>query len=195
MLLPFDGNPHRATSVVGHATGVTALVASNDGRYIFTAGGHSVHMWSVHEHVLTASAQLGGEGVEPFVNLLEGGREGEQFKDIEDFFYYVQLEAQGLNTMGRREVSDQLPLDQVPRVLRALGFYPSEAEVANMVNEVKFSKCVCPRLLGAHVSPKVVPALLCRCVKAAHRPPSVSLDCVPRVVHCLCAIHWSLTRF
>jgi Ca2+-binding EF-hand superfamily protein len=32
-----------------------------------------------------------------------------------------------------------MPLSEVPDVLRALGFYPSEYELANLVNEVKYS--------------------------------------------------------
>eukprot|EP00036_Acanthoecidae_sp_10tr_P019368 CAMPEP_0206307364 /NCGR_PEP_ID=MMETSP0106_2-20121207/11289_1 /ASSEMBLY_ACC=CAM_ASM_000206 /TAXON_ID=81532 /ORGANISM="Acanthoeca-like sp., Strain 10tr" /LENGTH=1211 /DNA_ID=CAMNT_0053738337 /DNA_START=111 /DNA_END=3746 /DNA_ORIENTATION=- len=140
MLLPFDGNPHRAMSVVGHAAPVSSLVTSHDGRYLFSAGGGSVHMWSIHTHILEAGVQLGGEGVEPFLALMEGGRDGELFTDMEDFFYYVQLESQGLNTLGERQVSDRLALDQVPRVFRALGFYPSEQEILNVINEVKFSR-------------------------------------------------------
>jgi WD40 repeat protein/Ca2+-binding EF-hand superfamily protein len=140
MLLPFDGNAHRSMSVVGHGAKVTALVSSHDGRYLFTAGGGSVHMWSTHTHILEAAAKLGGVGVEPFLELVEGGREGELFIDMEDFFYYAQLESQGLNTMGTREVSDRLALEHVPRVFRALGYYPTEQEISNVINEVKFSR-------------------------------------------------------
>ena len=42
--------------------------------------------------------------------------------------------------METREVSDKLPIVHVPRIFRALGYYPSELEVLNLTNEVKFSK-------------------------------------------------------
>merc|ERR1712146_530899 len=91
-------------------------------------------------HLLKAAAQLGGDGVEPFVSMLDGGREGQLFADMEDFFYYAQLEMQGIDSMETREVSDKLPIVHVPRIFRALGYYPSELEVLNLTNEVKFSK-------------------------------------------------------
>lgn len=40
---------------------------------------------------LEAAAALGGEGLIPFYGLLEGGREGELFAELEDYFYYAQI--------------------------------------------------------------------------------------------------------
>jgi hypothetical protein len=40
------------------------------------------------------------------------------------------------------KVSDHLPLTEVPRVLRALGFYPSELDIVDMENEIKFSEYI-----------------------------------------------------
>ena len=58
-----------------------------------------------------------------------GGRDGELFKEMEDLFFYGQLRHQGLSRMTRREVSDKLPLAEVPQLMRALGFYPSERDI------------------------------------------------------------------
>ena len=40
---------------------------------------------------LQAQSKLGGEGLTPFYGLLDGGREGDLFKELEDYFYYAQL--------------------------------------------------------------------------------------------------------
>ena len=34
---------------------------------------------------------MGGEGLVPFYALLDGGRTGQFFADLEDYFYYAQL--------------------------------------------------------------------------------------------------------
>lgn len=84
--------------------------------------------------------------------MLEGGREGEFFAELEDYFYYAQIRrytlsyvcvstqclhvtafltpcSQGPDSMNTREVSTTVPIDQIPYIMRAIGFYPSEQEV------------------------------------------------------------------
>lgn len=143
-ILPLDGNPHKSVAVVAHPSGISHLASSHDGKYLFTAGGKDscVHMWSVSTNALEAAASLGGEGLTPFYGLLEGGRDGELFAELENYFYFAQLRSQGLDTTEKREVSTVIPLDQIPFLMRALGFYPSEQEIEDMLNEVKFSEYV-----------------------------------------------------
>ena len=40
---------------------------------------------------LEAASLLGGEDLSPFYAMLEGGREGEFFAELEDYFYYAQI--------------------------------------------------------------------------------------------------------
>ncbi|XP_050964836.1 cilia- and flagella-associated protein 251 [Labeo rohita] len=141
-ILPLDGNPHKSFAMICHSTGVSTLACSYDGRYAFTAGGQdcTVFSWELNLSSLEASAALGGKGMHPFYNLLEGGRDGQLFKEMEEYFYYCQLQNQDLDTMETRLVSTRIPLADVPFLMRALGFYPTEQELEDMQNEVKFSR-------------------------------------------------------
>uniref|UniRef100_A0A8B9UVA4 WD repeat-containing protein 66 n=1 Tax=Anas zonorhyncha TaxID=75864 RepID=A0A8B9UVA4_9AVES len=143
-ILPVDGNPHKSSAFICHPDGVSDLACSYDGRYIFTAGGNdrTVLKWEVNLNALEAAASLGGEDLVPFYSLLEGGREGEFFRELEDYFYYVQLRSQGIDALETRQVSTHIPLEEIPSVMRAMGFYPSEEEIEEMINEVKFSEYV-----------------------------------------------------
>jgi hypothetical protein len=40
---------------------------------------------------LEAQSILGGADLKPFYGLLDGGREGEFFKEMKELFYYSQL--------------------------------------------------------------------------------------------------------
>uniref|UniRef100_A0A674HDY2 Cilia- and flagella-associated protein 251 n=1 Tax=Taeniopygia guttata TaxID=59729 RepID=A0A674HDY2_TAEGU len=141
-MLPVDGNPHKSSAFICHPDGASDFAISHDGRYIFTAGGkeRTFMKWKVNLHTLNAAAFLGGEDLIPFYNLLDGGREGKFFRELEDYFYYVQLCNQGIKTLETRQVSTHIPLEEIPSVMRAIGFYPSEEEIEDMINEVKFSK-------------------------------------------------------
>ncbi|XP_063313061.1 cilia- and flagella-associated protein 251 [Pelobates fuscus] len=143
-ILPIDGNPHKSMAVICHPGGVSNLACSFDGQYVFTCGGDdcTVMMWKTNLQSTEAIASLGGKDLIPFYGLLEGGRDGQLFKELENYFYYAQLRNQGIDTMETRQVSTHIPLKEVPFIMRALGFYPSEQEVENMLNEVKFSEYV-----------------------------------------------------
>ncbi|KAL8575873.1 hypothetical protein ACOMHN_014878 [Nucella lapillus] len=144
IIMPLDGNPHNSMALIAHPSGVSNIVVSHDGSYVFTAGGAdaSVHMWEINTGALEAQARLGGEELIPFYGLMEGGREGELFAELEDYFYYAQIRSQGVNATENRGVSTTIPISEVPFVMRALGFYPTEQEIEDMVNEVKFSRYV-----------------------------------------------------
>ncbi|NXC42401.1 CF251 protein, partial [Penelope pileata] len=143
-ILPVDGNPHKTSAFICHPDGASDLASSYDGCYVFTAGGNdrTVLKWEMNLNALEAASSLGGEDLVPFYSLLEGGREGEFFRELEDYFYYVQLRSHGIDTLETREVSTHIPLEEIPSVMRAMGFYPSEEEIEEMINEVKFSEYV-----------------------------------------------------
>ncbi|KAG8514959.1 Cilia- and flagella-associated protein 251, partial [Galemys pyrenaicus] len=143
-ILPVDGNPHKTTAIVCHPSGVSGMALSYDGRYAFTAGGQdrSVVQWEINLSALEAAVSLGGEDLTPFYGLVSGGREGKFYRELEDYFYYSQLRSQGIDTMETRRVSEHIRLPELPFVMRAVGFYPSEEKIEDMFNEVRFSEYV-----------------------------------------------------
>lgn len=76
--MPLDGNPNKTMGLIAHPNKIADFCASSDGRYLFTCGGAdlSVKMWAIDVSPIEHAIQMGGEGIEPFINLIEGGREG-----------------------------------------------------------------------------------------------------------------------
>uniref|UniRef100_A0A667H008 Cilia- and flagella-associated protein 251 n=1 Tax=Lynx canadensis TaxID=61383 RepID=A0A667H008_LYNCA len=143
-ILPVDGNPHKTSAIICHPSGVAGMTVSYDGCYAFTAGGHdrSVVQWEINLSALEAAVSLGGEDLTPFYGLVAGGREGKFYRELEDYFYYSQLRSQGIDTMETRKVSEHICLSELPFVMRAVGFYPSEEKIEDMFNEIRFSEYV-----------------------------------------------------
>lgn len=74
-------------------------------------------------------AQLGGRGISPFHCLIEGGRKGWLINEMKDLFYYAQILHQGENTTAARIVSDTVVVEQIPNLMRAIGYFLSNEEV------------------------------------------------------------------
>ncbi|GAU90792.1 hypothetical protein RvY_03161-2 [Ramazzottius varieornatus] len=142
MALPLDGNPYRYCSRRVHPLGITCMKPSPSGRFVFTAGGPEaiVNMWSLHPEILDASLEASKDSLIPFFDLLEGGMDGELYKRLEQYFVYLQLKMQGLETREARVVQDVLPLQELPNLFCALSYYPSEQEKKNIMQEIKYSQ-------------------------------------------------------
>jgi len=79
--LPLDGNPNKTMGLIAHPNNVTDICVSKDGKYVFTCGGDdlAINMWEVNVSPIEQAIALGGDDVEPFINLIEGGRDGQTF--------------------------------------------------------------------------------------------------------------------
>ncbi|KAG4040636.1 hypothetical protein JG687_00002677 [Phytophthora cactorum] len=163
--LPLDGNPHKAMGLIAHPGKISNVDVTFDGSHLLTAGGDDlvVNMWEIHPHQLDLLEARGtpqsiDEEVEsddkavkdeldednvalaPYLALLEGGREGSFYHEIVDYFYLAQLRVQGEDSTSAREITAQIPLREIPNVMRALGFYPTDEEIQHMVSEVRYSR-------------------------------------------------------
>ncbi|KAF5287805.1 hypothetical protein FQR65_LT12173 [Abscondita terminalis] len=130
-IFPPDGNPHKYVGITGHPTELIHFCTSFDGKYAFTIGKNdsSMIMWEVNTEAVEISSRSGGFMIEPYYSLIEGGLDGWLFKEMQDLFYYMQILHQGENTVLPRNVSDYIPISELPDLMRAVGYYPSEYEV------------------------------------------------------------------
>lgn len=136
---PLDGNPNKTMGIIAHAGKISDMVVSYDGRYIITAGSddYCVNVWSAHPASLEKMRRLGGDGIEPFNAMIEGGADGEFYQEMIDYFYYAQIKAQGEDTTAPRKITGLVPMEQVPDLLRALGVYPSQWDIRDILNEIQ----------------------------------------------------------
>ena len=68
---------------------------------------------------------MGGQGNEPFINLIDGGRDGQIYQDMKDFFYYSMIKSENENTTKTRKLDGTVPVGQLPNLMRAMGYYPT----------------------------------------------------------------------
>ena len=81
---------------------------------------------------------MGGEGIEPFINLIDGKRDGQTFQDMKDYFYYAMVKSKTEDTTKTRKLDGKVPIDQLGNLMRAMGHYPTNKEIDNMKTEVEF---------------------------------------------------------
>lgn len=144
--LPLRGDPCSSMGLLAHPGTIHSMAISHDGQYIFTAGGEdqSVLQWKIdgtkvmppEEVEAVKEATNGHVPLDHLIAIIEGGPEGELMKEVVDYFYYAQIRAQGEETTAKRELLGAIPFSQLPNLLRALGYYPSELELGHLTYEV-----------------------------------------------------------
>jgi hypothetical protein len=78
----------------------------------------------------------------PYLQLLESEAAPghSRRKEMEDFFYYLQLKRQGEQVTAARQVSTTIPIDDIPYLMQAMGYYPTIEEISTMMDEIRLSK-------------------------------------------------------
>jgi WD40 repeat protein len=94
--LPLDGNPHKTMGLIAHPLKVSNMASSYNGNFLMTAGGpdKTVFLWLLNPAFLENQIQIAGEGLKPYLNMLDDsglGDKGPAYRELEDYFYYAQL--------------------------------------------------------------------------------------------------------
>ncbi|CAK90550.1 unnamed protein product (macronuclear) [Paramecium tetraurelia] len=140
--LPLDGNPNKTMGLIAHPEKIVDLSSTQDGKLFFTSGGDdfAINIWSVDFAALEDNFQTQETEYEIFSNLLDGGPEGQTLRDLKDFFYYSQIRSKDEHTTKARKLDGLVPLTAIADMMRSMGYFPTNQEIENMINEIKFSK-------------------------------------------------------
>ncbi|XP_076280805.1 cilia- and flagella-associated protein 251 [Lasioglossum baleicum] len=135
-ILPFDGNPYKTLGIIGHPRKVIKKCICVLNVTL------ELTKYPVSSLKTTSSVdvleQLGGQGLSPYYCLLEGGRKGWLINEMKDFFYYAQILHQGEYTPSVRIVTEKVTTKQIPNLMRAIGFYPTNEDIEILMNEVSY---------------------------------------------------------
>ena len=136
LILPYDGNPYRIVSMIGHQKKIASIAISNCENYLFTHGqnDYGVLIWKINYSSVDIMNTFGGEGLYPFYCLIEDKKNGWLHHEMLDLFYYAQILQQGENTSTTITASDKISIIQIPNLMRAVGFYPSNLEVCFIIS-------------------------------------------------------------
>ncbi|VVC96642.1 unnamed protein product [Leptidea sinapis] len=119
------------------------LVANDeDTGNLFTVGERDscLYQWAANYRSVENTTKQGGGDLDPYYCLIENGRPGWLFHEIRDLFYYIQILCQGTFSPAMRRVKDYIPIDSLPDLMRALGYFPSEYETP--ATEIDFEEFV-----------------------------------------------------
>lgn len=143
--LPLDRNPNNSIAIIAHSGKISCMEPTKNGKYLLTAGDSdlSLNVWKVNYELLRQSPLMNSStenANDIFPTLLEGGAQGQLYRDLKDFFYYCQIRRKEENTTKAHKLDGKIPLKEIPNLMISLGYYPTIREIENMQNEIKYSK-------------------------------------------------------
>ena len=124
--------------MLANPRGVDDLLLSHTAQYCFTFNreDETFTQWTVDPQVLEDQQDHNSNTVKDFLSVLPDKSDTKLFSDMKDFFCYIQMEK------GVSALSKKLPIEDIASLFRALGFYPTDKEIEDMSNEVKYSDYV-----------------------------------------------------
>ena len=115
--------------------GLDDLLLSSTGKYCFTFNKEDESFTQWHIDSLLLEDGLAGDDksqTEDFLSTVPESINSKLYKDMKDLFCYVQIEK------GAKSLSKTIPIEDIVTLCRALGYYPTEKETEDMMNEVDF---------------------------------------------------------
>lgn len=139
--LPIDGNPKKYLAMVGHPRKILQMKVSHCNRYLFTIGRDdpSVYIWKIQMPALIRQYISGGSSLKPYCNLIPDGVSGQLFQEMQDLFFYMQIKRQKEQSNESQEYKliDGIPVLDAIDFMRGIGFFPSEAKVEYIMEDIK----------------------------------------------------------
>lgn len=140
--LPIDGNPKKYLAMVGHPRKILDMKVSYCNKYLFTIGKDdpTVYIWEIQMPVLIKQYKSGGTSLKPFCNLIPDGVSGQLFQEMQDNFFYMQIRRQKehSNELQEYQLIDGIPALDAIDFMRSIGFFPSEAKIEYIMEEIKY---------------------------------------------------------
>ncbi|GIL72955.1 hypothetical protein Vretimale_4604 [Volvox reticuliferus] len=135
---PLDGDPARTMGLIAHPGEVRAITISYDGRKLLTVGADgTLASWDINttplERFAASAASAGDEA-----RWSEVLADPELLREMRDYFVYAQIKTQGEESLEPRAVPGTVPVEIVPDLMRAAGFYPSEADIDHLLNHIQY---------------------------------------------------------
>ena len=113
--------------------GIDDLLLSSTGKYCFTFSKEDDCFTQWHIDPLLLEDGLAVDKIsqtEDFLSSVPGNIDSKLYKDMKDLFSYVQIEK------GAKSLSNTIPIEDIVTLCRALGYFPTEKENEDMMNEV-----------------------------------------------------------
>lgn len=87
------GNPNNSIGLISNSGKINHVCSTKNGKYLLTAGDEdlSLNVWEIEFNRLEENKLFNLKEDNPldiYPQLLEGGEEGELYRDLKDYFYY-----------------------------------------------------------------------------------------------------------
>ncbi|KAL3138111.1 hypothetical protein ABBQ38_005341 [Trebouxia sp. C0009 RCD-2024] len=143
MAWPLNGDPAKSLGLIAHPGPVVGMNLSHDGCKLVTAGHNdgSVMVWQMDSNALEST--IGGSAARrtPLQILVDiEGPDSTFQQDVSDYFCYAQLAQQGKQGVDAslQLLEGKLGVDQIMSLCQALGYFPTEQEVSQMLQELAY---------------------------------------------------------